>query len=104
MSRATTLAVAGAACLGLLTAALPASAATCVVKAGQGTGTTDEDAKSQAWEAVLQATSWPMWSAWMGAGMKVGTAPGYKVSGLKARCKAGGGLGRECIMQAKLCQ
>ena len=60
-------------------------------------------AKSQAYEAVLQATDWGMWSVWMGQGMKYGAAPGYKVSNVKARCKKGG-LGSECVVQAKLCK
>ena len=77
--------------------------AQCVTKAGQGTNTTEEGAKSQAYEAVLQATDWGMWSVWMGQGMKYGAAPGYKVSNVKARCKKGG-LGSECVVQAKLCK
>jgi len=35
--------------------------------------------------------------------MKYGSAPGYKVSNLQARCKKGG-LGSECVVQAKLCK
>jgi len=77
--------------------------AQCVTKAGQGTNTNEEGAKSQAYEAVLQATDWGMWSVWMGQGMKYGSAPGYKVSNLQARCKKGG-LGSECVVQAKLCK
>jgi len=81
-----------------------AQAATCVVKAGLGTGGTKDAAMFQAWEAVLQATSWSeAWGPWMSSGGKVGTAPGYKVSGVKNKCKAGG-LGQECTMQAKLCK
>jgi hypothetical protein len=81
-----------------------AAQAQCVSKAGQGTGSTDENAKFQAWEAVLQATDWGSWASFMAASQKVGSAPGYKVSNLKMRCKAGGGLGRECVVQAKLCK
>jgi hypothetical protein len=77
--------------------------AQCVTKAGQGTNTNEEGAKSQAYEAVLQATDWGMWSVWMGQGMKYGSAPDYKVSNLQARCKKGG-LGSECVVQAKLCK
>jgi len=77
--------------------------AQCVNKAGQGTNTTEDGAKSQAYEAVLQATDWGMWSAWMAQGMKYGTAPGYKVSNVKARCKKAG-LGSECVVQARLCK
>ena len=53
--------------------------------------------------AVLQATDWGMWSVWMGQGMKYGSAPGYKVSNVKAHCKKGG-LGSECVVQARLCK
>ena len=89
-----------AAALGLAAGSVQAQ---CVNKAGQGTNSTEDGAKSQAYEAVLQATDWGMWSVWMGQGMKYGSAPGYKVSGLKARCKKGG-LGSECVVQARLCK
>jgi len=75
----------------------------CVVKAGQGTSTSEEGAKFQAYEAVLQATDWGMWASWMASGAKIGVAPGYTVSGLKSKCTKGG-LGSECIVQAKLCK
>ncbi len=87
---------------GLLMAA-SAAEAQCVSKAGQGTGSTADNAKFQAWEAVLQATDWGSWASFMSSGMKVGTAPGYKVSNVKSRCKPGG-LGQECVMQATLCK
>lgn len=77
----------------------------CVEKGGRGTGSTVDDARFQAWEAVLQATSWPMWAAWMTSGAKVGhAAAGYRVSSVRQRCGNGGALGKECIMRAKLCQ
>ena len=99
------LALSAALVAGVLTLAPTAGqAATCVVKAGEGTGSTDDAARFQAWEAVLQATDWGSWSAFMTGGMKIGSAPGYQVSGLKERCQAGGGLGRSCKMQAKLCK
>lgn len=47
----------------------------CIGKGGRGTGSSVEDARFQAWEAVLQATSWPMWAAWMTSGATVGQAP-----------------------------
>ena len=83
--------------------AQPAEAATCIKKAGMGTGSDEAGASFQAWEAVLQATDWGMWSVWISSNQKVGTAPGYKVSGVSKRCKAGG-MGRECTMQATLCK
>jgi hypothetical protein len=78
--------------------------AQCVNKAGKGTGSTDNDAKFQAWEAVLQGTDWGSWGTWMVSSQTVGVAPGYKVSNLKTRCSAGGLLGRECVVAARLCK
>jgi hypothetical protein len=78
--------------------------AQCVNKAGKGTGSTDDDAKFQAWEAVLQGTDWGSWGNWMVSSMKVGVAPGYKVSNVRTRCSAGGFLGRECVVAARLCK
>jgi|SRR5690606_40630184 len=87
-----------------LVAGAAAAQAQCVTKAGKGTGNDNESAKFQAWEAVLQATSWGSWGSWMVSSQEVGIAPGYKVSNLKSRCKAGGWMGRECIVQARLCK
>ena len=92
----------------LALAALPiageASAATaCITKAGKGTASSVDGAKFQAWEAVLQATDWGSWAAFMAGGGKVPTAPGYRVSGVKASCRAGG-IGQVCVMQARLCK
>jgi hypothetical protein len=78
--------------------------AQCVNKAGKGTGSTDNDAKFQAWEAVLQGTDWGSWGNWMVSSQTVGVAPGYKVSNVKTRCSAGGFLGRECVVAARLCK
>ena len=89
--------------VGLLALTPVSGHAGCQVKAGQGTGSTDDDAKFQAWEAVLQATDWGSWSSFMTSGMKIGSAPGYKVSNVKQKCVAGGSLGRQCTMQAQLC-
>jgi hypothetical protein len=98
-----TRALAGAAAAGFLLIASCGAQAQCVSKAGQGTGSNEENAKFQAWEAVLQATDWGSWAGFMSSGMKIGHAPGYKVSNLKSRCKKGG-LGSECIVQARLCK
>ncbi len=75
----------------------------CVNKAASGTNTTQDGAKFQAWEAVLQATDWGSWSAFMASGKSIGNAPGYSVSNVKASC-AKGGLGYNCKMQATLCK
>ena len=93
------LAFAGA----LLVAGAGAQAA-CVTKAGTGTGGSRDSAMFQAWEAVLQATDWGSWAGFMTSGMKVGSAPGYRVSGLRSRCGAGGMMGQQCTVQATLCK
>ena len=88
---------------GALAVAGAAAQAGCITKAGSGTGGSRDSAMFQAWEAVLQATSWGSWASFMGSGMKIGTAPGYRVSGVRTSCKAGGLLGQTCTMQATLC-
>ena len=77
--------------------------AACVNKAGEGTNSTVDGAKFQAWEAVLQATDWSVWSAMMASKQEVGNAPGMKVSNVRSSCKAGG-LGQVCVVQATLCR
>jgi hypothetical protein len=76
----------------------------CFQKAGEGTNTTEEGAKFQAYEAILQATDWGMWASWMASSQKVGVAPGYTVSNVRFRCTKGTGLGSTCTGQATLCQ
>jgi hypothetical protein len=89
----------------IATAALsPAQAAgACVNKAGEGTNSTVDGAKFQAWEAVLQATDWSIWSAMMASKQEVGNAPGMTVSNLRSSCKPGG-IGQLCVVQATLCR
>jgi hypothetical protein len=87
-----------------MVAVAAAAQAECVTKAGKGTGGSDDSAKFQAWEAVLQATDWGSWGSWMVSSQTIGTAPGYRVSNVKTRCEAGGLLGRQCRIQAKLCK
>ncbi len=79
------------------------AAGACVTKAGEGTNSTVEGAKFQAWEAVLQATDWSIWSAMMATKQDVGVAPGMTVSKLRSTCKAGG-IGQVCVVQATLCR
>lgn len=76
-----------------------ASAGACVNKAAEGTGGTQKDAQFQVYEALLQATDWGAWAAWMANG----TTPGYKVSTPKYKC-APGGLGFTCRGQATICK
>ena len=96
---ATAIAIAAAA----LMAGTSAASAQCVNKAGEGTGGNKDSAMFQAYEAVLQATNWGMWSTWMATSQKVGVAPGYKVSKLTSKC-APGGIGQQCKVQATLCK
>jgi hypothetical protein len=88
---------------GALAAAGAAAEAGCINKGGRGTGTSRDSAAFQAWEAVLQATSWGSWAQFMASGAKVGSAPGYRVSNLRTSCKAGGMMGTECVVTANLC-
>ena len=77
----------------------------CIDKGGRGTGSSIEDARFQAWEAVLQATDWGMWSAWVANGAKVKqAAAGYSVSNIREKCGNGGSMGKECIIRATLCK
>jgi hypothetical protein len=79
-----------------------AAEAACVTKGGTGTGSSRDSAMFQAWEAVLQATDWGSWAGFMTSGMKVGSAPGYKVSNVRSSCRQGG-LGQQCTIYARLC-
>jgi hypothetical protein len=72
----------------------------CVNKAGEGTGSSEQAAKFQAFEAILQATDWGAWASWMSSGQ----TPGYTVSNQKSRCTKGTGLGVTCVTQATLCK
>jgi hypothetical protein len=88
---------------GALAVAGTGAEAACVSKGGQGTGPTRDSAMFQAWEAVLQATSWGSWAQFMASGARVGSAPGYRVSNMRTSCKAGGMWGTECVIRANLC-
>lgn len=91
-------AVAAIALLPALTA--PAAAGECFNKAAEGTGGDEKSAKFQVYEALLQATDWGAWAAWMANG----STPGYKVGTVKYRCKTGSGLGVTCRGQARICK
>lgn len=71
----------------------------CVMKAAQGTGSNAEAAKFQVDEALLQAVDWGAWASWMANK----TTPGYDYGKRTYRCKPGG-LGVECVGQAKICK
>ncbi|MBS0252363.1 MAG: hypothetical protein JSR78_14995 [Proteobacteria bacterium] len=82
-------------------AAAPASARShsCFKKYSMGEALTEDTAKFQADEALLQATDWGVWAVWMtGAG-----TPGYTFSPRKYHCSQGG-FGWTCHAQATLCK
>ena len=86
--------------LGAAAGATDASAkGACVKKAGQGINTTEDGAKFQAFEAILQATDWGMWAAYMANG----STPGYKIDKPKYKCTKGG-IGVECVGQTTVCK
>lgn len=92
-----------AAIIAAVTLATPANAA-CINKAGRGWGFTTDQARFQAWEAVLQDTDWGMWAVWMASGAKVGAAAsGYSVKGKHEKCGADGSQ-KVCVIRAKLCK
>ena len=72
----------------------------CALKAAQGTGATVDAAKFQVYEALLQATDWSAWAAWMSSGK----TPGYKVNTVKYTCAKGTGLGVACRGQSTICK
>ena len=99
-STATALAAAAALTTAISLAAAPASAQQgCVMKAAQGTAGSLEGAKFQVDEALLQSVDWSAWAAWMASG----STPGWDFGKRTYKCKAGG-LGYECVGQAKLCK
>ncbi len=71
----------------------------CVMKAAQGTGSDIEAAKFQVDEALLQAVDWGAWASWMASK----TTPGYDFGKRTYTCKPGG-IGIECVGQAKICK
>lgn len=75
------------------------AAGRCVAKAAEGTGSDEKAAKFQVYEALLQATDWSAWAAWMANG----TTPGYKVNTVKYRCSKGG-MGVTCRGQTTICK
>ena len=64
-----------------------------------GTAGSLEGAKFQVDEALLQSVDWSAWAAWMASG----STPGWDFGKRTYKCKAGG-LGYECVGQAKLCK
>jgi hypothetical protein len=75
------------------------ASASCTAKAAEGTGSSEENAKFQVYEALLQATDWGAWASWMSSGK----TPGYRVNTVKYKC-AKGGLGMTCHGQTTICK
>lgn len=101
------LAVGALAIAGLAVAALPASAGNCVRKGAVGEAGSQQDAKLQVDEALLQAVDWGAWAAWMSSGNKVGAAaklPGYTYGARSYSCKQGGSWGWTCRGSATICK
>ncbi len=85
--------------LATATLAVPAEARECFKKYSMGQSLTEDTAKFQADEALLQATDWGVWAVWMtGAG-----TPGYTFSPRKYRCSSDG-LGYTCHASATFCK
>ncbi len=74
--------------------------AVCAPKAAHGTGSSEQVAKFQIYESLLQATDWGAWAAWMANG----TTPGYTIKPVKYRCTKGSGLGVSCRGQTTVCK
>jgi hypothetical protein len=85
-----------------LTMASTANAA-CSRVSTKGTDGSKNGAMVQAWEAQLQARGWKGWMEFMGSGMKVGNAPGYKSSRIERSSCNSGELGVVCHVTATLC-
>jgi hypothetical protein len=107
MSNVMRAAMAVAAVAGLALSAVSAEAKSCVKKGAIGEAGSQQDAKLQVDEALLQAVDWGAWAAWMGSGNKVGAAanlPGYTYGARTYSCKQGGSWGWTCRGQATICK
>jgi hypothetical protein len=92
---------------GFAMSASQAEAKTCFKKGAIGEAGSQQDAKLQVDEALLQATDWGAWAAWMGSGNKVGAAasiPGYTFGARSYSCKQGGSWGWTCRGSATICK
>lgn len=92
---------------GLAAMATSAEAKTCFKKGAIGEAGSQQDAKLQVDEALLQAVDWGAWAAWMGSSNKVGAAatlPGYTFGARTYSCKQGGSWGWTCRGSATICK
>jgi len=69
-------------------------------KAAIGEAGSAESAKFQVDEALLQATDWGAWAAWMTST----STPGYTFGPRSYSCKQGGSFGWVCRGSATLCK
>lgn len=107
MSNLVRSAMAVVAAAGLALTATEADAGACVKKGAIGEAGSQQDAKLQVDEALLQAVDWGAWAAWMGSSNKVGAAaklPGYTFGARTYSCKQGGSWGWTCRGQATICK
>lgn len=91
----------------VMTAASSANAGSCVKKGAIGEAGSQQDAKLQVDEALLQAVDWGAWAAWMSSNNKVGAAaklPGYTFGARSYSCKQGGSWGWTCRGSATICK
>lgn len=84
-------------------AAASAANAACTTVHTKGTAGDKGGAMVQAWEAQLQARGWKGWLEFMGSGMKVGHAPGYKSAKITRQKCVAGEMGQVCHISAVLC-
>ncbi len=87
--------------VGLMAAS--AANAACTTVHTKGTAGSKDSAMVQAWEAQLQARGWKGWIEFMGSGMKVGHAPGYKSAKITRQKCMPGEMGQVCYISAALC-
>jgi hypothetical protein len=83
------------------------AAKTCVKKGAVGEAGSQNDAKLQVDEALLQAVDWGAWADWMGSNNKVGAAanlPGYTFGARTYRCSQAGSFGWTCRGSATICK
>lgn len=107
MLKAVRLSTALIAVAGLAAMSGAAEAKSCVKKGAVGEAGSQQDAKLQVDEALLQAVDWGAWAAWMGSNNKVGAAanlPGYTYGPRTYSCKQGGSWGWTCRGSATICK
>lgn len=81
-------------------AAQSADAKSCVRKGAIGEAGSQDDAKFQVDEALLQAVDWGAWASWMANK----TTPGYTFGPRSYSCKKGGSFGWVCRGASTICK